>query len=97
MARLPLNTLQGFAAAARSGNLTRAAASMHLTVSALSHQIRALEEHLGRRLFDRGTRERAWLLYAWCRHRISHLKDVRTLGARLFPDHFFDAVNHRRS
>ncbi len=56
MARLPLNTLQGFAAVARSGNLTRAAASMHLTVSALSHQIRALEEHLGRRLFDRGPR-----------------------------------------
>src|SRR5690606_34531796 len=56
MQRLPLHTLLGFAAAARSGNLTRAAASMHLTVSALSHQIRALEEHLGRRLFDRGPR-----------------------------------------
>lgn len=48
--------LTGFAAAARTGNLTRAAESMHLTVSALSHQIRALEERLGRRLFVRGAR-----------------------------------------
>lgn len=56
MSRPPLHALQGFAAAARSGNLTRAAASMHLTVSALSHQIRALEERLGRRLFERGPR-----------------------------------------
>jgi LysR family glycine cleavage system transcriptional activator len=54
--RLPLHTLLGFAAAARSGNLTRAAESLHLTVSALSHQIRALEERMGRRLFVRGPR-----------------------------------------
>lgn len=53
---MPLHTLPGFAAAARNGNLTRAAESMHLTVSALSHQIRALEERLGRRLFERGPR-----------------------------------------
>jgi LysR family glycine cleavage system transcriptional activator len=56
MNRLPLHTLLGFAAAARNGNLTRAAESLHLTVSALSHQIRALEERLGRRLFVRGPR-----------------------------------------
>lgn len=56
MSRAPLQVLPGFAAAARSGNLTRAAASMHLTVSALSHQIRTLEERLGRRLFERGPR-----------------------------------------
>lgn len=56
MSRAPLQVLPGFAAAARIGNLTRAADSMHLTVSALSHQIRALEERLGRRLFDRGPR-----------------------------------------
>jgi phytoene synthase len=24
--------------------------------------------HMASRLFDRGTRERAWLLYCWCRH-----------------------------
>lgn len=56
MSRLPLHALSGFAAAARSGNLTRAAAAQHLTVSALSHQIRGLEERLGQRLFDRGPR-----------------------------------------
>lgn len=56
MARPPLHALLGFAAAARAGNLTRAAESMHLTVSALSHQIRGLEERLGRRLFERSSR-----------------------------------------
>ena len=56
MSRLPLHALQGFAAAARSGNLTRAAEAMHLTVSALSHQVRALEERLGLRLFVRNAR-----------------------------------------
>lgn len=56
MSRLPLHALTGFAAAARSGNLTRAAASQHLTVSALSHQVRQLEERLGQRLFERGPR-----------------------------------------
>ena len=56
MSRPPLHALLGFAAAARAGNLTRAAESQHLTVSALSHQIRGLEERLGRQLFDRGPR-----------------------------------------
>ena len=56
MNRLPLHTLLGFAAAARSGTLPGPAESLHLTVSALSHQIRALEERLGRRLFVRGPR-----------------------------------------
>ncbi|ALN83270.1 LysR substrate-binding domain-containing protein [Lysobacter antibioticus] len=56
MNRPPLHALLGFATAARTGNLTRAADSMNLTVSALSHQIRTLEERLGRRLFERGPR-----------------------------------------
>jgi LysR family transcriptional regulator, glycine cleavage system transcriptional activator len=56
MSRPPLHALQGFAAAARSGNLSRAAESMHLTVSALSHQIKALEERIGYRVFVRGSR-----------------------------------------
>lgn len=56
MSRPPLQALLGFVAAARIGNLTRAAESMHLTVSALSHQIRAIEERLDRRLFERGAR-----------------------------------------
>lgn len=56
MSRPPLHALQGFVAAARAGNLSRAAESLHLTVSALSHQIKALEARLGVRLFDRGSR-----------------------------------------
>jgi LysR family glycine cleavage system transcriptional activator len=56
MSRPPLHALQGFVTAARSGNLSRAADSLHLTVSALSHQIRGLEERLGRRLFVRSAR-----------------------------------------
>lgn len=56
MSRPPLHALQGFVAAARSGNLTRAAESLHLTVSALSHQIKALEARLGHALFVRGSR-----------------------------------------
>jgi LysR family transcriptional regulator, glycine cleavage system transcriptional activator len=56
MSRPPLHALQGFVAAARAGNLTHAAAAMHLTVSALSHQIRLLERRLELRLFERGPR-----------------------------------------
>jgi LysR family transcriptional regulator, glycine cleavage system transcriptional activator len=56
MAKPPLHALQGFVAAARSGNLSRAAAALHVTVSALSHQIRGLEERLGQRLFLRSAR-----------------------------------------
>lgn len=56
MSRPPLHALQGFVTAARAGNLSRAAESLHLTVSALSHQIRGLEERLGQRLFVRGAR-----------------------------------------
>lgn len=56
MSRIPLQPIQGFLAAARAGNLSRAAESLSLTVSALSHQIRALEERLQQRLFERGPR-----------------------------------------
>ena len=56
MTKVPLHSLPGFVAAARAGNLSRAAASLHVTVSALSHQMRGLEELLGQRLFHRGPR-----------------------------------------
>jgi LysR family glycine cleavage system transcriptional activator len=56
MSKTPLFALQTFVAAAKAGNLTRAAAQQNLTVSALSHQIRNLEERLGRRLFERNPR-----------------------------------------
>lgn len=56
MPRPYLYALQGFVSAARHGNLSRAAKSLHLTVSALSHQIRGLEEQLDQRLFVRNAR-----------------------------------------
>lgn len=56
MARPPLNALQTFVAAAQAQNLTRAAERLHLTVSALSHQIRLLEERVDCTLFVRGPR-----------------------------------------
>lgn len=56
MSRPPLHALQGFVAAARLGNLSRAADTLHLTVSALSHQIKGLEERLDQRLFQRSAR-----------------------------------------
>jgi LysR family glycine cleavage system transcriptional activator len=56
MSRIPLQAIPGFVAAARHGNLSRAAATLHVTVSALSHQMRSLEERLRVRLLERGPR-----------------------------------------
>jgi LysR family transcriptional regulator, glycine cleavage system transcriptional activator len=49
----PLNALRAFAAAARLLSFTRAAAELHVTQTAISHQMRLLESHLGVRLFVR--------------------------------------------
>jgi len=56
MARISLDLLQQFVQVARLGNLSRAAEQANLTVSALSHQVRQLEQRLERKLFDRGPR-----------------------------------------
>ena len=48
MRRLPsLNALRAFEAAARHLSLTKAAAELHVTPAAVSHQIKALEEDIG--------------------------------------------------
>jgi len=52
----PLNTLRFFEAAARHGNLSRAADELCVTQSAVSRQIRQLEDALGVILFDRRNR-----------------------------------------
>jgi LysR family glycine cleavage system transcriptional activator len=49
----PLNALRAFEAAARHLSFTRAADELHVTQTAISHQIRGLEERLGVRLFRR--------------------------------------------
>ena len=51
-----LDPLKGFDAAARHLSFTRAAAELFLTQSAISRQIQTLEEQLGIKLFQRGTR-----------------------------------------
>ena len=52
----PLDLIQGFEAAARSLSFTRAAEELNLTQSAVSRQIRALEDSLGVALFERRPR-----------------------------------------
>lgn len=52
----PLLALRAFEAAARHLSFTNAANELHLTQGAISRQIRTLEEHLGRKVFDRFTR-----------------------------------------
>jgi LysR family glycine cleavage system transcriptional activator len=51
--RLPLNTLAAFRVVAERENLRAAADALHLTHSAVSQQIRSLEDQLGFELFDR--------------------------------------------
>ena len=49
----PLAALRAFAAVARHGSFARAAAVLHVSTSAVSHQIRGLEATLGARLLTR--------------------------------------------
>ena len=53
MRDLNFRHLYYFWTVAKEGNLTRAARQMHLSQSALSSQIKQLEEQLGQKLFDR--------------------------------------------
>ena len=56
-ARLPsLNGLRAFEAAARHMSFTQAASELNVTQTAISHQIKRLEEELGVRLFIRQNR-----------------------------------------
>src|SRR5689334_10874338 len=49
----PVVNLQAFEAVARRRSFALAAAELHLTASAISHQVAKLESHLGVRLFER--------------------------------------------
>lgn len=53
MSRIPLQTLPTFRAVARLSSLRAAAEQLHLTHSAISQQIRLLEQQLGFELFER--------------------------------------------
>ncbi len=84
----PLDALRGFDAAARHLSFTRAAAELHLTQSAMSRQIKSLEEALGVALFER--RHRALLLTAagqsYHRTVAEVLRTLREATAKLQPE-----------
>jgi len=65
----PLRSLHAFEAAARHGSFKAAAAELGVTPTAISHQIRLLEETCGRQLFQRRPRPLV----------------LTSVGARLFP------------
>ena len=52
----PFNALRAFEAAARHLSFSRAAAELNVTASALSHQVKGLEDFLGLKLFHRRSR-----------------------------------------
>jgi DNA-binding transcriptional LysR family regulator len=83
----PLDTLRGFEAAARHLSFTRAAQELHLTQSAMSRQVKALEDALGVALFER--RHRALALtdagQAFQRTVADVLRALREATARLAP------------
>src|SRR5688500_16017084 len=74
----PLTALRAFEAAARHLSFKHAATELSLTPTAISHQIRQLENHLGVRLFVRSARR----------------VDLTPEGQSLFPAlrHGFDAI-----
>jgi LysR family transcriptional regulator, glycine cleavage system transcriptional activator len=86
----PLNAIRAFEAAARNRSFTSAANELCVTVTAVSHQIKNLEDQIGRKLFDRTPRE----------------VRLTAVGERLFPllrdgfDRFaeaFDEIGNQRS
>jgi len=87
--RLPsLDLVRGFEAAARQMSFTRAAAELHVTQSAVSRQIKALEDHLETRLFTRFNRALKLTadgeaLYATAQSVMRQIEDATArLGAR---------------
>jgi LysR family glycine cleavage system transcriptional activator len=77
----PLNALRAFEATARHLSFSKAAAELHVTPAALSHQIRGLEEVLARKLFHRRARsialtEEAHLIYPGIQAGFQNLREA---------------------
>ncbi|MGB0894751.1 MAG: transcriptional regulator GcvA [Parashewanella sp.] len=70
----PLNAVKAFEAAARHLSFTRAAEELFVTQAAVSHQIKALEEYLGLKLFRR--KNRALLLTEEGQSYFLDIKDI---------------------
>ncbi len=79
--RLPLDLLRGFESSARHLSFTRAAAELFVTQSAISRQIRALEEAVGKELFRRRNRrleltEAGLALFGTAAHVLAQLEEA---------------------
>jgi LysR family transcriptional activator of nhaA len=81
VSRLNYHHLHYFWAVAKEGNLTRAASRLHVSQSALSVQIRALEDQLGRPLFER--RGRTLELTEAGRVALSYAESIFAAGGEL--------------
>lgn len=81
MAELNYNHLRYFQTVAHEGNLTRAAARLNVSQSAVSTQIRSLEERLGQSLFER--RGRTLVLTEAGRIALDHADAIFATGQEL--------------
>ena len=81
MLRLNYHHLHYFWAVAKEGHLTRAAEHLHVSQSALSAQIRQLEEQLGQALFER--RGRTLVLTESGRLALAYADTIFASGAEL--------------
>ena len=80
----PMNSLRAFEAAARHQSFTKAAEELGVTQSAISKQVSLLEEHLGRKLFDR--RHKSLEISAEGRSAARVISGcLDTLSSQLFP------------
>jgi DNA-binding transcriptional LysR family regulator len=79
--------LRAFVAVKETGGFTRAAQRLHLTQSAVSHQIRKLEEQIGRSLFFRTTRSLTLTEDGenFLTHAVQILESLDTLARRFQP------------
>lgn len=84
--QISLTALRAFEAMARTGSATAAAAELHVTHSAISRQVKALEHQLGHRLFEGP------------KHALRLTTRGATLAAELYPafDRIAAAVTHAR-
>ncbi|NIZ03958.1 LysR family transcriptional regulator [Thalassospira lucentensis] len=81
MADLNYHHLRYFHVVAHEGHLTRAAEKLNVSQSALSSQIRQLEDRLGQKLFDR--RGRSLILTEAGRIALDHADSIFTTGREL--------------
>lgn len=81
MSRLNYHHLYYFWRVATGGNLTRVAEELHVSQSALSSQIRQLEDSMGQALFDRSGR--ALHLTEWGQRVLAYAEDIFRKGEEL--------------